>query len=52
MVKKNMVHNKKYVKDAVDSAVEFKTILNSTADSTVDFTANLKIWFIIINMDP
>ena len=25
---------------------------NSTADSTVDFTANLKIWFIIRNMDP
>ena len=35
---RNMVHNNKYGKDAVDSAA--------------DFTANLKTWFIIKNMDP
>ena len=49
---KDVVHNKKYGKASVDSAVEFETILNSTADSTVDFTANSKIWFITQNMDP
>ena len=47
-----MVQNKKYGKATVDSAVEFKTILNSTADSSVGFPAKLKIWFVIKNMDP
>ena len=28
------------------------SFINYTADSAVDFTANLKIWFIIKNMGP